>query len=221
MKKIYALAALALLSVPSAVKAQYYNIANQVANVLQAPLNGLARYKGFVDASYVKGLGNTRADFLEFSTSQGVQYNSWFYMGAGLGVSVVFSHPDDNLPSSYWEQPAFLERSSSKTGVMIPLFTDFRFTPWGNQLGLYVDLRLGCSFLVGNDYLRINQGYLTNQEYFYLKPSIGVKIPVSKEHPKQAFDLGLSYQLLASNYWSGYYSNRAISSMGLTASFEW
>lgn len=221
MKKIYALtvAALAASSIPAA--AQYYSIANQVANVLQAPLNGSGRYKGFADISYVKGLGNIEADFLEFSTSQGYQYNSWFYMGVGLGASVVFSHPDNNVDPGYWNQPQWAERPSRTTGVMIPLFTDFRFTPWGNTFGLYIDLRVGCSFLVGKDYLRINRGYLTNQEYFYLRPSLGFKIPVNKENPKQALDFGVTYQLLTSNYWSGYYSDQAINGVGFTLSYEW
>lgn len=221
MNKIYAIAALTLAAIPTASHAQYYNIANQVANVLQAPLNGSPRYKGFVEASYIKGLGNIEADFLEVSTSQGMQYNSWFYMGVGLGVSVVFSHQDDNVPPDYWNQPGYIDRQSRTTGVMIPLFTDFRFTPWGNNTGLYIDIKAGCSFLVGKDYLRINQGYLTNQEYFYLKPSIGIKVPVNKEKPKQAIDFGVSYQLLTSNYWSGYYTDRAINGLGLSVAYEW
>lgn len=221
MKKIYALAVAALASSTIPVAAQYYSIANQVANVLQAPLNGSGRYKGFADVSYVKGLGNIEADFLEFSTSQGYQYNSWFYMGVGLGASVVFSHPDNTVAPGYWDQPQWAERPSTTTGVMIPLFTDFRFTPWGNTFGLYIDLRVGCSFLVGKDYLRINRGYLTNQEYFYLRPSLGFKIPVNKEKPKQALDFGVTYQLLTSNYWSGYYTDQAINGVGFTLSYEW
>lgn len=222
MKKIYTIgiiAAAAMAVIPA--EAQYYSIANQLANVIQAPLNGSGRYKGFADISYLKGLGNVEADFLEFSTSQGYQYNSWFYMGVGLGASVVFSHQDDNVAPGYWQQPEWAMRNSRTTGVMIPLFTDFRFTPWGNSFGLYIDLRVGCSFLVGKDYLRINRGYLTNQEYFYLRPSIGYKIPVNKNNPKQAIDVGATYQLLTSNYWSGYYTNKAVNAVGLTLSYEW
>lgn len=221
MKKIYALTAIFATVATTAATAQYYNIANQVANVLQAPLNGSARYKGFVEASYIKGLGNVEADFLEITTSQGMQYNSWFYMGVGLGASVVFSHQDNNVPADYWNQPGYIDRDSRTTGVMIPLFTDFRFTPWGNNMGLYIDVKAGCSFLVGKDYLRINRGYLTNQEYFYLRPSIGVKVPVNPDKPKQAIDFGVSYQLLTSNYWNGYYTDKAINGLGLTIAYEW
>lgn len=221
MKKIYAIAAAALIAIPATVNAQYYNIANQVANVLQAPLNGSPRYKGFVEASYIKGLGNTEADFLEITTSQGMQYNSWLYMGVGLGASVVFSHQNKDVEPNYWSQPGYIDRDSRTTGVMIPLFTDFRFTPWGSDTGLYIDIKAGCSFLVGKDYLRINKGFLTNQEYFYLRPSIGMKVPVNPEKPKQAIDFGVSYQLLTSNYWSGYYTDKAVNGLGLSIGYEW
>lgn len=222
MKKRYpiALAALAVGAILPA-SAQYYNIANQVSNMIQAPLNGSGRYKGFVDVNYTKGLGKMEADFLEFSTTQGYQYNSWFFMGAGLGASIVFSHQDNNVAPGYWDGPEFTGRTSKTSGVMIPLFTDFRFTPMGDSAGLYVDIKLGCSFLVGKDYLRINRGYLTNQEYFYLKPSIGFKIPCNSQNSKQAIDIGVSYQLLTSNYWSGYYSDQTLNGLGVNLGFEW
>lgn len=201
--------------------AQYYGIANQIASALQAPLSGSSRYKGFVEASYTRGLGNINADFLEFTTTQGYQYNSWFFMGVGLGAQVVFGNTEsrpETLPSP--TAPGW-NLSSHTTGVMIPLYTDFRFTPWGRSTGLYLDLRAGASFLIGRDYLNIGQGYINNQEYFYFKPSLGIKVPVSKDHPDQAFDIGLSYQLLTANYWYGYTSSRVLNNLGLSVGFEW
>lgn len=220
MKKIYALAAAALLGGALATRAQYYNIANQVANMIQSPLSGSGRYKGFVEAGYTRGLGDLSADLYEITTTQGYQYNSWFFMGAGLGVQGISSHPSSKMADDYWVQPGWPDTNRQR-GVMIPLFTDFRFTPWGLGTGVYIDLRAGCSFLMGKDYLRIGQGYLTNQEYFYLKPSIGVRVPVNNSNPKQAIDFGISYQLLASNYWCGYNSNTTLNAIGVNIGFEW
>ena len=49
-----------------------------------------------MDVTGVAGVGNNKLNHVEISTSQGYQYNSWFYMGAGLGIDVVRSaqlHP--------------------------------------------------------------------------------------------------------------------------------
>ncbi len=218
--KIYALTAFAMLSAAGEARAQYYDIANQIANMVQSPLSGSSRYKGFVEAGYTRGLGDLSADLFEITTTQGMQYNSWFFMGAGIGVQGITSHPSTNVATDYWSQPGW-PSSSRSSGVMIPLYTDFRFTPFGTSTGIYVDLRAGCSFLIGKNYLRIGQGYLTNQEYFYLKPSIGVRVPVNGSNPKQAVDFGVSYQLLTSNYWCGYASNTTLNALGVSVAFEW
>lgn len=220
-KNLLPLLILIAVGVPSA-NAQYYNIINQATGLLQAPLSGSSSYKGFVEASFVKGIGTPEADFTEITTTQGFQYNSWFFMGLGLGVQLVSSHVDKNylVPPQYLDSPQW-NHSSTKTGCMIPLYTDFRFTPWGTDTGVYLDLRAGCSFLIGRNYLAINQGYLTSQEYFYFKPTLGVRVPISLEKPRQAIDFGVSYQLLTSNYWSGYNSNKVLSALGLTIGYEW
>ena len=87
-----ALAVMLLSAGATAAQAQYYEIANQLPSLLQPALSGSMRYKGFVEAGYVKGIGNYNADFLGFSTSQGFQYSSWFFMGVGIGADVLFSH---------------------------------------------------------------------------------------------------------------------------------
>lgn len=229
MKNIYTLILLlsSIFGAALSAEAQYYDIATQLPNVLSPILSGSGRYKGFAEARFLKGIGANQADILDFSTSQGYQYNNWFYMGAGLGVDILFAHQDSNWGNGW--QGGYYDnidpnRSSTTTGVMIPLFTDFRFTiPAKNASSpsFFADLRLGASFLIGRDYIRINNGYLTNNEYFYLSPTIGVRIPVNKEKPRQAVNIGLSYQLLTSNYWTGYSNSVTLNSLGLSASFEW
>lgn len=197
--------------------AQYYEIANRIPSLIQPALSGSGQYKGFIEAGYSKTLGNYDADFLELSTSQGFQYNSWFYMGVGLGVDVLFSHKNDDWGSD-WENPSYgSDRGSTTTAAMIPLFTDFRFNIGGNSgASFFIDMKVGCSFLLGNKYISIGDGYLTNQEYFYLRPSIGMRIPTNSRNPKQAVDIGINYRLLTSNYWNSWSRNITLNSIGVS-----
>ncbi len=212
---------LSMLSSLSA-SAQYYEIANRIPSLIQPALSGSGQYKGFIEAGYSKTLGNYDADFLELSTSQGFQYNSWFYMGVGLGVDVLFSHKNDDWGSD-WKNPSYgSDRGSTTTAAMIPLFTDFRFNIGGNSgASFFIDMKVGCSFLLGNKYISIGDGYLTNQEYFYLRPSIGMRIPTNSRNPKQAVDIGINYRLLTSNYWNSWSRNITLNSIGVSLAFEW
>lgn len=205
----------AFIASPIASRAQFYQIANQLPGLISPALTGGLNYKGYVDASYVAGLGNTSADFLGFSTSQGFRYKSWFFMGVGIGVDVAMSHTGDDFyrPSNY---------SYTSTGVMIPVFTDFRFNV-GNtaKATFFADVKIGASFLMGNSYLAINNGYLSNRQYFYLKPAVGVRIPVGK-NGKQGVNVGVTYQLLTSNYWYGSsHTSPTLNSLGATVGFDW
>lgn len=202
--------------------AQYYAIANQIPQLIQPALVGGFNYKGYVEAKYLKGVGKYNADFLGFSTSQGFKYSNWFFMGVGLGVDVVFSNADNDGAVYRTLAPGMDGKSTITTGVMIPIFTDFRFN-LGSQssASFYGDIKIGCSFLCSDNYLRVGDGYLSSQQYFYLRPSIGVRIPVSKQNPKQAVNVGATYQLLTSNYWNAYYSNVTVNAVGVDVSFEW
>lgn len=203
--------------------AQYYQIANQIPQLISPALSGSANYKGYVEASYLKGVGSQNADFAEIATSQGYKFTDWFYMGVGAGVTVMFTHSNDGVnPSDFWNAGYNPSKSTSSTGVLIPLFTDFRFN-FGNssKASFYADVRLGCSFLVNNSYIRINNGYLTSSQNFYLRPSIGVRIPTNPEKPKQAVNVGLTYQLITSNYWYNYSSNVCLNAIGLNVAYEW
>lgn len=143
-------------------------------------------------------------------------------MGVGLGVDVLFSHKNDDWGSD-WENPSYgSDRGSTTTAAMIPLFTDFRFNIGGNSgASFFIDMKVGCSFLLGNKYISIGDGYLTNQEYFYLRPSIGMRIPTNSRNPKQAVDIGINYRLLTSNYWNSWSRNITLNSIGVSLAFEW
>ena len=218
---IYGLALMLVVIFSSqTASAQYYEIANRIPSLIQPAISGSMRYKGFVDLGYSKTLGNYNADFLEVSTSQGFQYTSWFYMGVGIGADVLFAHKNDNWGDG-WEDPSYgKDHGSMTTAVMLPLFTDFRFNIGGNKgASFFIDLKLGCSFLLSNKYISIGDGYLTNQEYFYLR--LGIRIPTNSKNPKQAFDLGVSYKLLTSNYWNSRSRDITLNSLGVTVAYEW
>lgn len=214
---------LCMLSVNKA-SAQLYQITNQIPSLISPALSGSLNYRGFVDGHYLKGLGSTNADFAGISTSQGFQYREWFFMGVGIGVDMVFSHTSDNFGNWENNKPGYdrPEISNKTTGVMIPIFTDFRFNIGkASSTSFFIDMKLGCSFLVGNGNLRIDNGYITNQEYFYLRPAVGVRIPTNSQNSRQAVAIGLNYQLLTANYWSSWNRSVTLNSLGASVSYEW
>lgn len=207
--------AIAILFSASQVKAQYTSIVNQAANMIQTAVMGGASYKGFVDVSYTGGVGNLRANFVGISTIHGFQMKDWFFMGAGLGVDYVYSH------TNQLNQGSWGNKGVRKSGAMIPIFTDFRFNIGGrNTASFFIDIKAGGEFLIGKNYLTIENGYINGSEYFMLKPSLGVRIPTSR-NGKQAFNIGVTYQLLTCNYWYNYDSSGTINSIGGTLSYEW
>lgn len=212
-----ALFALIAFLFPARSNAQYTSIVNQVTNLVQTAAYGGPGYKGYVDASYTGGFGNIKADFLGFSTTQGAQIAPWFFLGAGIGVDVVFS----KTTTSY-EEAWRPDKKTRTCGAMIPVFSDFRFN-LGNPTGtsMFIDIKAGGSFLMGGEFLAIENGYISSSEYFMLKPTVGIRVPMSKSG-KTAVNLGVTYQLLTCNYW--WYNNRdsgTLNSIGATAAFEW
>lgn len=216
-----AVAALAFIGMGSA-SAQYAQIANQLSSLISPALSGSARYKGFVELSGLPGFGTNRANFVGVSTSQGFSYSTWFFMGAGIGVDVVRSYVNDDLASLGPDNDNW-GRQGSRTKAMIPVFSDFRFM-FGPSEGIkfYIDAKLGAAWLIGSEYLMLDKGYVSNQTQFYLKPSLGVRIPVSSGDTKRAFNVGVTYQLLTSNNNWGYNRYSAsLNNVGLTLGYEW
>lgn len=224
MKKIFALAVAAVLAVGMAVpaRAQYYEIANQLSGLISPALSGSMQYRGFVEASGLAGMGKNRANFLGVSTSQGFQYSSWFFMGVGMGIDVAMANQDDRYGE--WAPDGWNYGGTAKTKCMIPVFTDFRFRI-GNDTSVsaYIDLKLGAAWLLGDDDLMMKTAYISNETQFYFRPSIGVRIPINSQNPKQAVNVGLTYQLLTSNnnytYWHD--NSVTLNNLGLTVGFEW
>lgn len=227
MKRIASLlAAIAVLIGSSSASAQYYEIANQLPGLLSPALSGSFKYKGFVDISGTAGIGDNRANFLGVSTTQGFQYASWFFMGVGLGVDVAMAHQPEiyaDAPSldtdyGYGPHPYY---DGKKTKAMIPVFSDFRFNIGDtSKTSFFIDLKIGAAWLIGNGDLAMENGYLSTSTQFYLKPTAGVRIPISG---KQAVNIGVTYQLLTSNnnYCRWNDDSVTLNSLGATIAFEW
>lgn len=197
-------------------QAQYYQLANQLGELLSPALSGSFRYKGFADVAYMPGIGSNyeTADILEVTTTQGFQYASWFYLGVGAGVNIAFAE-------SGGYEGVLIPEKTTDVGVMIPLYTDLRFNIGSREkTSMFIDLRIGASFLVSDYYFRIGNGYVTSDECFYLKPSIGVRFPVNKNNPKQAINLSANYQLMTPG-WSYYNDSLTLHNLGATIGFEW
>lgn len=219
------LAAAIILVTGFAARAQYYQIANQLSGLISPALSGSMNYRGYVEASGLAGFGENHANFVGISTSQGFQYSSWFFMGVGIGVDMAVVR-NDVVQKDDWDgvYPDYYDHSSSRTRAMIPVFTDFRFNIGGSRgVGAYVDLKLGATWLLGDRYLTLQHGRLTGQTQFYLKPSVGLRIPVSATDSRHAFNVGLVYQLVTSN--SNYYrwngDGVTLNALGLSIAYEW
>jgi hypothetical protein len=219
MKKLgkYLVAAM-LLGTTVSANAQYYAIADRLSNMISPALFGGVNYHGIVEVSAIKGIGENNGDFVGISTSQGFKYADWLFMGIGIGVDALFTHVD-NYPDIYDRT-----QSVTKNGWIIPLFTDFRFM-LGNtsSVNYYIGTKIGCSFLVSDDEIHVNRGYITSDECFYLKPSIGIRIPAGPtDHT--ALNIAVSYQLITPGYNRYDYSNNesiSLNGFGLTIGYEW
>lgn len=221
MKRIIPFLILLAAIVPLRSAAQYYQIANQLQQVITPALSGSLNYKGFVEMSGLAGLGHNRANVIDFSTTQGFQYSSWFFMGVGLGIDVVMAQQ----PEGWTPDPdyGYMSRSNAQTKVMIPVFSDFRFNIGDRATtSFFIDIKLGAAWLMGSDYLRMADGFLSSSTQFYMRPTVGLRIPVSRERPDNAVNVGLTYQLITSNnnyYWSS--RSLSLNNLGLSVAYEW
>ena len=231
IKKALLVIALTFTAGVATSHAQYYELANQIPQMLRPALSGSFNYRGFAEASFTGGLGTNAVNSLEFSTTQGFKYSNWFFMGVGTGVNVLFSsYKTGDIPDNY--NPGYRPGngnyndtySHNTTGVILPLYSDFRFNfGQDKNVGFFIDLRLGASFLIGKSYLNTPDGVLSNSEGLYLRPTVGLRIPTNSKNTKQAINIGVTYQLITNNYWNWNwnYGSTTLNSLGASVSYEW
>lgn len=217
LKSIAVGAAVALAC--GAAHAQYYQIANQLTNLITPALSGSLSYKGFVELDGIGGVGPNRANFIGINTTQGFQYASWFYMGVGMGIDVAMArnvdqaHPDGGYYGLH----------TSKTMAMLPLFSDFRFN-FGpsNGVSAFLDAKVGAAWFLGDNYLGLYDRCMGHGAQFFLQPTLGVRIPVSATNPDHAMNIGVSYRLITSNNNYSWNSNTAtLNGFGVSVAYEW
>lgn len=225
MTKIkHLLTGIILLGCAASASAQYYEMANQLRNLISPALSGSFNYKGFVEFGGLAGFGTPRADFFSISTTQGFKYADWFFMGAGMGVDVAFAHRSQDIHEDP-EEYDWMGRPSATTKAMIPVFSDFRFIIGGTSTtspGFFIDLKLGATWLIGNSDLRLKDAHLSHGTQFYLKPAVGMRVPVDADNPSRALNFGIQYQLITSNNFYTYGSDSAtLNGLGFTVAYEW
>lgn len=219
MKTLKTFLATLLLCVATTASAQYVQIANQISDLVRPALSGSLAYRGFVELAGTAGIGTNRANIVGISTSQGFQYASWFYMGAGIGVDIVSTNPK-TLSATSESLPDYMRHASASTMAMIPLFSDFRFKIGGdNTTACFIDIKAGAAWLIGNRYLEFTDARMGGGTQFYMRPSIGVRIPMGQ---RQAVSVGVAYQLITSNNWYSRFADSAtLNGFGAVVSFEW
>ncbi len=214
MKLLKVIAAAVALSVfPPKADAQYYEIARSLRSLISPALSGSASYKGYVDVVGLGGVGQNRANFVGVSTSQGFQYASWFFMGAGMGVDLaVAANTPQQAPEGRVNKMA-----------MLPVFTDFRFNiPSSAASSFFIDAKVGAAWFLGNNYLNLNNGTMGHGAQFFLQPTIGMRIPINASNSRQAINLGATYRLITSNNNYSWNSNSlSLNNFGLSIGFEW
>ena len=202
--------------------AQYYQIANALPSLISPALSGSMAYKGFVEVSGLGGIGVNRANFIGISTSQGFQYSSWFFMGAGIGVDIAMARNNENRTNPDTYSPYYNDNNAD-TVAMIPVVSDFRFSiPAGQAVSFYIDAKIGAAWFLGDDYLQLHDGSMGHGAQFFLQPSVGLRIPVNSSNSRQAINFGVTYRLLTSgNNYSWYDRTLTLNSFGASIAFEW
>lgn len=69
--------------------------------------------------------------------------------------------------------------------------------------------------------MKVADGFLTSNSYFYIQPSVGIRIPINDTNPRQAVDIGVHYRVMTSEYWDSWQYTAAINGLGVNLSYEW
>lgn len=122
-------------------------------------------YRGFVDLGYSIGVGDYKADRLEFSTSHGYQFNPYFYLGAGAALN--YFHDGDVASVPLFANP----RLDFSTGQISP-FIDLKvgYTVSEYVEGFYLSPSIGARFnLQNNKGINLSLGYTMQkvEAYYY------------------------------------------------------
>ena len=149
----------------NSVKSGFYN---QVNSPIQLG------YHGFVDLAYTIGVGDYTFDRFELSSTQGYQFNPYFFLGGGIGFHFMqkYETPGMDIPLD-----------SRDFMVDVPLYAETRITFINSSIspfisgrggyylthggGLYLNVSVGCRFAVStNNAINVFVGYSSEKLEF-------------------------------------------------------
>lgn len=148
MKKIKLFMVAAAIAVCGTASAQFSNTSMRSSNKSQSAYNTESGYRGFVEAGYTVGTGNS-SDAISLTTSHGYQINPYVFVGGGAGVN-YFHGPDS------WSVPIFATGRGTLIDGPISPFLDIKIGYAAADVsGFYFSPTIGCRF---NKYT-ISAGY--------------------------------------------------------------
>lgn len=147
-------------------------------------------YRGFVDHSYIRGVGADPNHRYEFGTSQGFQFNPIFYLGLGVAYDLSLSKKNDFMP-------VFLNLHVNFLDEFITPFFDTRigYSFLGSK-GFYVSGGGGVSFTrKGKQAFNLGLVYILEREkhYYLSNPKKGEWDEVFRPHHGIALRLSFEY----------------------------
>lgn len=187
--------------------------------------NSYMDYKGFIEVGYGAGLGSFRAHQVDILTTHGVSFDDWF-IGVGTGVNLLFPNNNNLKSNSNWTSSSNRQYVNYQdNAVFIPLYVDFKYNFGDSRITPFIDLKVGATFLVSENGVYINDGWMENRSSLYLSPTIGFRVPIAGS---AAFNFGVTYNLISQeyysfNYWDGptYVDGISLNSLGCRLSLEW
>lgn len=145
-------------------------------------------YRGFFDFSYSSGIHNSEVVRLEAATSQGYQFNSYLYLGAGIGASCFLN----DATTTFF--PVFANpRVDFNTGKISP-FIDLRggYT-FGDSKGIYLVPSVGARLRLAKGGLNFSAGYTWQQADFLEITPMYKQVIVSRNVGEITLRVGIDF----------------------------
>lgn len=171
---------------------QYYRGERHTKDFRRGARVTLKGYKGFVDAGYLFDTNDNSSSKLEVTTSHGYQFNNYFYLGGGTGVSY---YGDRDL-------------------IGVPVFLDFRANFINKKITPFADVKAG--YTAGDI-----EGVYTTAAVgvrFSLKGKKAINLKLEYSYQESGLSDSYSYTIGNSRYY--YYEDNDLDALGIKVGFE-
>lgn len=142
-------------------------------------------YKGFLEGGYTAGVGKYKLNSIDVFTTHGIAVNPQLFFGIGSGAQILSSTEQSTIDWKNHNKDTYKPKDS---GVMIPIYFNFRYCFKSEGITPWFDAKAGVSFLTSN-HLSVGDDYLDNDVSMFISPAIGVRFPLGK----CGLNLGLVY----------------------------